>query len=90
MTVTEIAERTGVAQSLVARVVAQLHDGGVVETATDETDRPCTRSAIRFLGTRARSLAIICTSRYVKVQFVRVCSRYLVRLRGTPAVGGDH
>ena len=47
---TEIAERTGVAQSLVAEAVAQLHDGGVVETATDETNRPRTRSAIRILG----------------------------------------
>ncbi len=63
MTVTEIAERTGVAQSLVAEAVAQLHDGGVVETTTDETDRPRTRSAIRILGTRTRSLAIVCTSR---------------------------
>ena len=55
-TVTEIAERTGVAQSLVSKVVAQLHDGGVVETATDETDRRRTRIRLTDLA-RSQVLA---------------------------------
>lgn len=44
-TVTETAARTGMAQSLVSKVVAQLHEGGIVETVIDETDRR--RSRIR-------------------------------------------
>jgi len=38
-TVGETAARTGLAQSLVSKVVAQLRDGGVVEMTVDETDR---------------------------------------------------
>lgn len=42
-TVTEIAERTGMAQSLVSKVVAALREGNVVETVPDEADRRRTR-----------------------------------------------
>lgn len=38
-TVGEIAARTGLAQSLVSKVVAQLRDGGVVEIVVDDRDR---------------------------------------------------
>jgi len=38
-TVGETAARTGLAQSLVSKVVAQLRDSGVVEMTVDETDR---------------------------------------------------
>jgi len=38
-TVGETAARTGLAQSLVSKVVAQLREGGVVEMTVDETDR---------------------------------------------------
>ena len=38
-TVGETAARTGLAQSLVSKVVAQLREGGVVEMAVDERDR---------------------------------------------------
>lgn len=42
-TVTQIAARTGMAQSLVSKVVAQLDEAGVVETVGDQTDRRRTR-----------------------------------------------
>lgn len=42
-TVGEVAARTGVAQSLVSKVVAELRDGGVVTTAPEEGDRRRTR-----------------------------------------------
>ncbi len=38
-TVGEIAARTGLAQSLVSKVVAELRDGGAVEMTLDENDR---------------------------------------------------
>ncbi|MDA8332092.1 MAG: MarR family winged helix-turn-helix transcriptional regulator [Candidatus Dormibacteraeota bacterium] len=38
-TVGETAARTGLAQSLVSKVVAQLREGGVVEIGVDESDR---------------------------------------------------
>lgn len=49
-TVTEIAKRTGVAQSLVSKVVAQLHDGGVVEAVVDSADRRRTRIRLTELA----------------------------------------
>lgn len=42
-TVTQIAARTGMAQSLVSKVVTQLRDGGVVEAVVDQADRRRTR-----------------------------------------------
>lgn len=42
-TVGEVAGRTGIAQSLVSNVVAQLRDAGVVTTVVDERDRRRTR-----------------------------------------------
>ncbi|MHB1535289.1 MAG: winged helix DNA-binding protein, partial [Acidimicrobiales bacterium] len=44
------AARTGVAQSLVSKVVAELHKGGVVETVSDETDRRRTRIRVTDLA----------------------------------------
>lgn len=38
-TVGEIADRTGLAQSFVSKVVAQLREGGVVEMAVNDLDR---------------------------------------------------
>lgn len=38
-TVSEIAGRTGLAQSLVSRTVVRLRDAGVAETRTDDADR---------------------------------------------------
>jgi DNA-binding MarR family transcriptional regulator len=49
-TVTETAARTGMAQSLVSKVVGQLHHGGVVETVRDETDRRRTRIRVTDLA----------------------------------------
>lgn len=49
-TVTEIAARTGMAQSLVSKVVAQLHDGGVVDATVDQSDRRRTRLRLTDLA----------------------------------------
>lgn len=42
-TVSEIATRTGLAQSLVSKIVAELHDEGLVQTTVDGQDRRRTR-----------------------------------------------
>lgn len=53
-TVGETAARTGLAQSLVSKVVAQLCAGGVVEMTVDERDRP--RSLIRITDSARREV----------------------------------
>ncbi len=45
-TVGEVAARTGLAQSLVSKVVAQLRTAGVVATRADDTDRRRSRITI--------------------------------------------
>jgi MarR family 2-MHQ and catechol resistance regulon transcriptional repressor len=45
-TVGEIAARTGLAQSFVSKVIAQLRDGGVIELAVDEADRRRNRISV--------------------------------------------
>lgn len=49
-TVTQIAARTGMAQSLVSKVVAQLHEAGVVESVSDDTDRRRTQIRLTSLA----------------------------------------
>lgn len=49
-TVGEIASRTGLAQSLVSKMVAQLRDGGVVSTVVDDQDRRRTRIRLTDLA----------------------------------------
>ena len=53
-TVGETATRTGLAQSLVSKVVAELREGGVVEMAVDERDRR--RSLIRITDSARREV----------------------------------
>lgn len=45
-TVGEVAARTGLAQSLVSNVVAQLRESGVVDTRADDTDRRRSRITV--------------------------------------------
>ncbi len=53
-TVGETATRTGLAQSLVSKVVAELREGGVVEMTVDERDRR--RNLIRITDSARREV----------------------------------